>query len=104
MTATQIASNGTLLTASVPINIPVGDPKEEEETAGPANITIKPRPISGAIIPVGPVIPPGPDPATSDFNPNIPYGGRGVAIDVGPTASAVAIAASESGGLWKTHG
>jgi hypothetical protein len=36
------------------------------------------------------------------FQPNVKWGGRTVAVDVSPTNSADAIAASESGGLFKT--
>ncbi len=47
---------------------------------------------------------PAPDPPSSvtPFQPNITWGGRTVAIDVSPSNTAVAIAASESGGLFLT--
>ena len=108
VTAIQSGSNGTMLTASMAINVPIGDPAEEiegvggeEETPQTANITVNPNALSGAIIPFRrPLIPA--SSAISDFNPNIPYGGRAVAVDVSPANSAVAIAASATGGLWKT--
>jgi hypothetical protein len=108
VTATQTISNGTLLTASAAINVPVYDPLEEKEGGGgeetpqqAANITINPNVLSGVTIPFSrPLIPV--SSAVSDFNPNIPNGGRAVAVDVSPAYSAIAIVASETGGLWKT--
>jgi hypothetical protein len=95
VTATQTASNGILLTASTAINVPVSDPIEEKEGGRgeetpqqAANITVNPNVLSGAISPFRrPLIPV--IAAISDFNPNIPYGGRAVAVDVSPTNSAV---------------
>src|SRR5947209_17670689 len=46
--------------------------------------------------------PPPPPPSVTAFQPNISLGGRTVAIDVSPSNTAVAIAASESGGLFLT--
>jgi hypothetical protein len=43
-----------------------------------------------------------PPPAVTPFQPNVKWGGRTVAVDVSPASSAVAIAASESGGLFRT--
>src|SRR5262249_38527549 len=40
--------------------------------------------------------------SVSLFQPNVKWGGRTVAIDVSPANTAVAIAASESGGLFST--
>jgi hypothetical protein len=47
--------------------------------------------------------PPPPDPpSVTPFQPNIKWGGRTVAIDVNPANTAIAVAASESGGLFLT--
>lgn len=43
-----------------------------------------------------------PPPSAVPFQPNIKWGGRTVAVDVSPATTAVAIAASESGGLFRT--
>ena len=43
-----------------------------------------------------------PPPSLTPYQPNVKWGGRTVAVDVSPADSAVAIAASESGGLFKT--
>jgi len=42
------------------------------------------------------------DPAVAEFPPSVAYDGRSVAVDVSQSNNAVAIAASESGGLFKT--
>src|SRR5712692_586347 len=41
-------------------------------------------------------------PSVTPFQPEIPWGGRTVAVDVSPANAAVAIAASDSGGLFQT--
>jgi hypothetical protein len=41
-------------------------------------------------------------PSVTEFQPNIKWGGRAVAVDVSPSNTNVAIVASESGGLFKT--
>lgn len=102
VTAAQKTPNG-IISASTAINVPVSDPTEgKEDLRGEplpqhaANITFNPNalsPFNRSVIPVS---------AVSDFNPNIPNGGRAVSVDVSPTNSAVAIVASETGGLWKT--
>ena len=43
-----------------------------------------------------------PPPSVTSFQPNVTWGGRTVAVDVSPANSAQAIAASESGGLFKS--
>jgi hypothetical protein len=43
-----------------------------------------------------------PPPSVTPYQPNVKWGGRTVAVDVSPANSAVAIAASESGGLFAT--
>jgi hypothetical protein len=43
-----------------------------------------------------------PPPSVTPFQPNVKWGGRTVAVDVSPANSAQAIAASESGGLFRT--
>jgi hypothetical protein len=43
-----------------------------------------------------------PPPSVMPFQPNIKWGGRTVAVDVSPATTTVAIAASESGGLFRT--
>jgi hypothetical protein len=43
-----------------------------------------------------------PPPSLTPFQPNVKWGGRTVAVDVSPADSAIAIAASESGGMFKT--
>lgn len=40
--------------------------------------------------------------AVTEFAPNIKWGGRAVAVDVHPSSPAIAIAAAESGGLFRT--
>lgn len=54
---------------------------------------------SGANV-VSPVVPAAA--SVSQFQPSVKWGGRTVAIDVNPSNTAVAIAASESGGLFST--
>lgn len=41
-------------------------------------------------------------PSVTEFQPNIKWGGRAVAVDVSPSNTNVAVVASESGGLYKT--
>jgi hypothetical protein len=43
-----------------------------------------------------------PPPSVTPFQPSVKWGGRTVAVDVSPANSAVAIGASESGGLFET--
>src|SRR6266851_5444749 len=43
-----------------------------------------------------------PPPSVAPFQPNVKWGGRTVAVDISPANTATAIAASESGGLFKT--
>jgi hypothetical protein len=99
VTASQTAANGSKFNASVPITVPISDEVEEEE--GPpigASSFNTSSPSSTDNITVSPMS----DPPVTEFPPNVRWGGRSVAVDVSPSNAAVAIAASESGGLWKT--
>jgi hypothetical protein len=150
VTATQTTPTSTL-SASVPLNVPLGDPREE--AVGIQGIAHSPSPAS---VPVGTpfqlnAVPDafaptlgattsgggdgvrpskslglwdtvgtpaarqhsvaahtfevsdlGIDPAVMEFPPDVAYDGRSVAVDVSTQNDAIAIAASESGGLWKT--
>jgi hypothetical protein len=94
VTATQTSADGTVLTATVPITVPAGDPRET-----PTPIPeIAPHVLPQAAV-ASPLLP---QAAVAEFPPNVAYGGRSVAVDVSRANNAVAIAASESGGLWKT--
>jgi hypothetical protein len=42
-------------------------------------------------------------PSVTEFQPDIRWGGRTVAVDVSPANSAIAFAATESGGLFFTN-
>ena len=90
LTASQSGANGSELQASVPFVVPVGD---EEQEAPPI-----PRAPSTTNSLLGATS----VDAVSEFQPDIVWGGRTVAVDIDPANPDSAIAASESGGLFKT--
>ena len=112
VTATQTSANGSTISASVPIAVPITDPRQETPpptiaprihpefekfnatSNGPRREPIH-RPFPRRFLPSA-------DPAVAEFPPNVAFDGRSVAVDVSTANNAVAIAASESGGLWKT--
>jgi len=113
VTANQTSADGSTLSASVAIAVPTGDTREETQpptavvpqdrppvkTLGATTLRalrgLAPRPFPRRHVS-------NPDPAVAEFPPNIAFDGRSVAVDVSTANNAVAIAASESGGLWKT--
>ena len=101
VTANQTAANGSKFNASVPITVGISDEGEEEEEP-PIGVTSSnmssPSSTDNNNVTVSPLS----DPPATEFPPSIKWGGRSVSVDVSPSNAAVAIAASESGGLWKT--
>lgn len=97
--ASQTTGTGSVLSASVPIIVPQSDEIPVSQPPPPQNRRAggrEKRPSPKAIVALG-----GPSGVT-EVAPNEAYDGRSVAVDVSSTHNAVAIAASESGGLWKT--
>ena len=105
ITATQTTATGATLTASVPIVVPQSDEKPTNQTIGAnqpqANeretqaIPRRRRAASGGGIHTL-------SSGITEVPPDESFDGRSVAVDVSRSNNAVAIAASESGGLWKT--
>jgi len=110
ITATQTSATGSTLSDSVPLIVPQSDEKpnnintqeQEDEKSTPA----KQRSASRrALTARGAGSMAGSDPGVSGVTedaPNEAYDGRSVSVDVSASNDNVAIAASESGGLWLT--
>jgi uncharacterized repeat protein (TIGR01451 family) len=103
ITAQQTSATGATVSASVPLIVPQGDEIPEANTQGPeqaehsAQVSTPPRSNSIPAISAGPLIS-----GVTEQPPNVAFDGRSVSVDVSTSNDAVAIAASESGGLWKT--
>jgi uncharacterized repeat protein (TIGR01451 family) len=105
ITATQTTGTGTTLSASVPMIVPQGDevpgntpppiPQNQPQAneRGPQAVPRRAQPKTTVHTLLAGV---------TEVPPNEAFDGRSVAIDVSTSNNAVAIAASESGGLWKT--
>lgn len=105
ITATQIATDDSVLTASVPVTVPLSDLVEEkqppieiasvEKTGNTSSQEILSAANAQGISSAASA-------SITEFPPTVDFSGRSVAVDASPTSDAVAIVASESGGLWKT--
>jgi hypothetical protein len=112
ITATQTTSTGATISASVPITVPQSDFPQTNNNIPNPQARPKDQLADGDKLSHGRLyVSPSnrirkrlvPDPSgVTEFPPNVAYDGRSVAVDVSAANDAVAIAASESGGLWKT--
>ncbi len=104
ITATQTSTTGTTLSSSVPMIVPQGDEAPENTPPPPQNQPQanerRAQAFSQRAQPMTTVH--GLSAGVTEVPPNEAYDGRSVAVDVSTSNNAVAIAASESGGLWKT--
>src|SRR4030042_2370260 len=89
VTAYQTLADGTVVEASLPVVVPIGDVRESEPPP--------PIPESFLIQSQANTIT-----SVSEFQPNIFWGGRTVAIAVDPSNPAVALAAEERVGVFRT--
>ena len=107
ITAQQTSSSGKKITDSVGLIVAQGDEAQEiiipganadhQAEEGSSGRVSKTAPSERAAVGM-PIVPSG----VTEAPANIIYAGRSVSIDVSKQNNAVAIAASESGGLWKT--
>jgi uncharacterized repeat protein (TIGR01451 family) len=99
--ATQTAADSSILKDSSWLVVTVMDDFDEQKPQkSSCDSSSKEAEISLLSEPTEPAF--GNPPSVIAFQPNIKWGGRSVAIDVNPANRLEAIAASESGGLFKT--